>query len=60
MNDQARILQQRVQVATFRRAGQQALEGIGGEQDEEQETGGHQPQRSQHTCHHGFRQLARE
>jgi hypothetical protein len=54
------ILQQRIQVAAFRRARQQALEGAGGEQDEEQEAEGDQPERAEHAGDHDFRQLARQ
>ena len=60
MDDQARVLEQRVEVAPFRRAGQQALERAGGEQDEEQETEGDQPERAEDAGDHDFRQLARQ
>jgi len=60
VDDQTGVLQERVQVAALGGAGQQALEGVGGDQDEQQETEGDQSQRTEDTRNHGIRQLPRE
>ena len=60
MDDQAGILQQRIQIAPFRHCRQQTLERVGGKQDEQQEAEGDQTQRAEYPRQHHFRQLPGE
>ena len=60
VEDQARVLQQRVQVAAVLGGGQQALERVGGEQHEQQQADGDQAQHAEHARHHGLVQRARQ
>jgi hypothetical protein len=60
MDDQAGVLQQRIEIAPIRRGGQQALERIGREQHEHQETDGDEPHHAEHARHHVLRQIAAE
>ena len=59
MEDQAGILQQRVEIAPFCSGRQQAVEGVGGNQNEGQQADADQSQHRQHPRHHDFGQLAR-
>ena len=56
VNDEPGVLQQGVEVAPFRGAGQQALEGVGSEQDEEQEAGSDEAQHGDDAGDHGVGQ----
>ena len=60
MDDQAEVLEQRIQILAFRRRRQQALERAGSDQDEQQEAEGDQAERAEDAGDHRFRQLARQ
>ena len=54
MDDHARVLQQRVQVAAVGRRREQALERVGGEQHEQQEAAADQAHDAEHARHHAI------
>ena len=60
VDDHARVLQQRVQVAAVGGGRDQAVEGVGGEQHEQQEAHRHQPHHRQDARQHRQRQAAAE
>ena len=60
MEHHARVLQQRIEVAALGDRGQQALEGVRGEQHEGVEADADQAHHAENARHHGLRQGARE
>ncbi len=61
VHDQADVLQQRVEVAAIRRGlRQQAVEGVGGHDQEQQEADADDPHHAQHAGQHVLRQLPGE
>ena len=60
MDDHARILQQRIQVAAFGRTRQQALEGVGGDEQEGEEANADPAQYAEHAGEKDVGQVARE
>ncbi len=60
MDHHARVLQQRIQVASLLGGGDEALEGIGSNQDEEQESQAHEAHDAQHSRDEALGQRAAE
>jgi len=60
MENQARVLQQRIEIAAFRHRRQQAIERVGGEQGERHEADRDQAHHAEHASHHGQRKAAAE
>ena len=60
MDGQSRILQQGIQLAAFQRRWKHAVEGVGGEQHERQESDADHAHHRQYACHHLAGQVAAE
>ena len=60
MDGEANILQNRVQVAAFRRRWHHPQEGIGGQHDEQDESGGNPALNGQHIGFQSRRQITAE
>ena len=58
MEDQPRVLQQRIEVTAILGSRQQAVKRVGREQDEQQQASRHQAQHTDDTGHHGVVQRA--